>query len=105
MDFVSFMAAGQNLILWVLTIVAGVAAIVSLIHASIQRSDAFRAVDKQTKVIWVAILAASTVFIWFFQAPSLFYLIGVVAVLVYIVDVRPRVDSIQGKSWFRKVGR
>ena len=93
MNFVSFMAAGQNLILWVLTIVAGVAAIVSLIHASIQRSDAFRAVDKQT------------VFIWFFQAPSLFYLIGVVAVLVYIVDVRPRVDSIQGKSWFRKVGR
>ena len=46
--------------------------------------------------------AGSTLFIWFFQAPSLLYLVGVVAMLVYLVDVRPRVDSIQGKSWFKK---
>jgi hypothetical protein len=26
----------------------------------------------------------------------------VVAAIVYIVDVRPRVDSIQNQSWFRK---
>lgn len=96
------MAAGQSLILWILTIVAGVASLVCLIHASMQRADAFPAVGKQTKVIWVLILLAATLFIWFFQAPSLFYLIGVVAMLVYLVDVRPRVDEIQGKSWFSK---
>lgn len=29
-------------------------------------------------------------------------IIGVVAMLVYLVDVRKRVDDIQGKSWFSK---
>jgi len=101
-DFFTVMAAGQNLILWALTVVAGVAAVVCLIHAAIQRSDAFPAVDRQSKVIWVSILAAATLFIWFFQAPSLLYIVGVVAMLVYLVDVRKRVDDIQGKSWFSK---
>ncbi|MCH5643990.1 DUF2516 family protein [Gordonia sp. ABSL49_1] len=102
MDFFSVMSAGQNLILWALTVVAGVASLIALMHAAIQRKDAFPAVDRQSKVIWVALLAGATLFIWFFQAPSLLYLVGVVAMLVYIVDVRPRVDAIQGKSWFKK---
>ncbi|MGC4934277.1 DUF2516 family protein [Gordonia sp. DT30] len=103
MNFVGVLAAGSNLLLLLLTVVAGVAAVVALVHASIQRKDAFPAVDKQSKVIWVALLAAATLFIWLFQAPTLFYLIGVVAVIVYLVDVRPRVDEIQHKSWFRKL--
>ena len=93
---------GQNLILLVLTAVAGVASAVALVHAAMQRADAFPAVDRQSKVIWVSILAAATLFIWFFGAPTILYLIGVVAMLVYIVDVRPRVDEIQGKRWFSK---
>ena len=100
--FFDVMAAGQNLILWALTVVAGGAAVVALIHAAIQRPDAFTAVDRQSKVIWVSILAAASLFIWFFQAPSLLYIVGVVAMLVYLVDVRKRVDDIQGKSWFSK---
>ncbi|QTI70356.1 DUF2516 family protein [Gordonia sp. L191] len=103
MNFVNVLAAGQNLVLWVLTVVAGVAAIVALVHASMQRKDAFPAVDKQSKVLWVSLLALATLFIWLFQAPTLFYLIGVVALIVYLVDVRPRVDSIQNKHWFRKI--
>jgi fatty acid desaturase len=101
-DFFSVLAYGQNLIVLVLTVVAGVAAAVALLHASLQRKDAFPAVDRQSKVIWVAILAAATLFIWFFSAIGLLGLIGVVAMLVYIVDVRPRVDEIQGKKWFSK---
>ncbi|MEE4022041.1 DUF2516 family protein [Gordonia sp. PKS22-38] len=98
----SFMAYGQNLILLLLTLVAGVAAAVALIHAAMQRKDAFPAVDRQSKVIWVSILAAATLFIWLFGAVNLLGIIGVVAMLVYIVDVRPRVDEIQGKRWFSK---
>ncbi|NDK92140.1 DUF2516 family protein [Gordonia desulfuricans] len=104
MSLVGVLAAGQNIVLWLLTVVAGVAAVVTLIHASIQRKDAFPAVDKQSKVLWVSLLAAATVFIWIFQAPTILYLIGVVALIVYLVDVRPRVDAVQGKSWFRKHG-
>ncbi|MYR07028.1 DUF2516 family protein [Gordonia sp. SID5947] len=96
------MAYGQNLILLALTVIAGVASAVALLHAALQRSDAFPAVDRQSKVIWVAILAAATLFIWLFGAVNFLGLIGVVAMLVYLVDVRPRIDDIQGKRWFSK---
>ncbi|WAC53871.1 DUF2516 family protein [Gordonia sp. SL306] len=102
MDLLSVMAYGQNLILLALTVIAGVASAVALVHAALQRSDAFPAVDRQSKVIWVAILAAATLFIWLFGAVNFLGLIGVVAMLVYLVDVRPRVDDIQGKRWFSK---
>ncbi|MDY6810475.1 DUF2516 family protein [Gordonia sp. HNM0687] len=96
------MAYGQNLILLLLTLAAGVAAAVALLHAALQRKDAFPAVDRQSKVIWVSILAAATLFIWLFGAVNFLGIIGVVAMLVYLVDVRPRVDDIQGKRWFSK---
>lgn len=102
MSFFDVMAYGQSAILLIITVVAGVASAIALVHAAIQRSDAFPAVDRQSKVIWVAILAAATLFIWFFGAVSMLGLIGVVAMLVYLVDVRKRVDEIQGKSWFKK---
>ncbi|MGJ0120234.1 DUF2516 family protein [Williamsia sp. MIQD14] len=99
----SILAYGQSLILLVLTVVGGGAAIVALVHAAIQRPDAFPAVDRQSKVIWVGILVLASLFIWFFGLLGLFGIIGIVAVLVYLVDVRPRVDAIQNKRWFRKV--
>ncbi|CAM3091424.1 uncharacterized protein DUF2516 [Williamsia muralis] len=102
MNVLSFMGYAQSLVLLLLTVVAGVAAAVSLVHAALQRPDAFPAVDRQSKVIWVSILAAATAFIWLFGAIFFISILGIVAVIVYIVDVRPRVDSIQNQSWFRK---
>ncbi|MGV9827612.1 MULTISPECIES: DUF2516 family protein [unclassified Gordonia (in: high G+C Gram-positive bacteria)] len=92
----------RSLILLVLTVVAGLASALALVHAAVQRSDAFPAVDRQSKVIWVSILAAATLFIWVFGAVNFLGLAGIVAMLVYLVDVRPRVDAIQGKHWFSK---
>lgn len=91
-----------NVVIELITIAIGVAAIVSLVHAVVQRADAFTAVDKLSKPAWVGILVAATLVIWLFGPLSLFGIIGVIAVLVYVVDVRPRTDEIQGKSWFRK---
>ncbi len=102
MDVLSFLGYAQSLVLLLLTVVAGIAAAVSLVHAALQRADAFPAVDRQSKVIWVAILAAATLFIWLFGAIGILGIVGVVATIVYIVDVRPRVDSIQNQKWFRK---
>ena len=101
-DFFGVLAYGQSLIMLALTVAAGIAAVVALIHAAIQRPDAVPAVDRQSKVIWVSILAGASLFIWFFGAVSFLGIIGVVAMLVYLVDVRKRVDDIQGKSWFSK---
>lgn len=103
MNFVSFLAYGQNIIVLVLTIVGGAAALLALVHAATQRPDAFPAVDRQSKVIWVSILVVGSLFIWFFGLLSFLGIIGIVAVLIYLVDVRPRVDSIQNRRWFRKV--
>ncbi|MFW0789216.1 DUF2516 family protein [Gordonia sp. CPCC 205333] len=104
MDFLTVLNYAQNFVLLALTVVAGVAAAVALVHAAVQRADAFPAVDRQSKVIWVSILAAATLFIWLFGAVSFLGIIADVAMLVYLVDVRPRVDSVQGRSWFRKNG-
>jgi len=98
----------QYYLFWILTILTVVGAVVSLIHAVATRPDAFTAVDAQSKVFWVVVTAVSTlvgVFLGAFSLLSMlgiFYLAAVVAVIVYLVDVRPRVDEVQGKSWFRK---
>ncbi|WP_035719792.1 DUF2516 family protein [Gordonia shandongensis] len=96
----------QQTILLVITYACGVTSLVAFVHAAVTRPDAFTAVDAQSKTFWVALLGGSTLLIWLFGAAALsvwfLFLIGVVAMLVYVVDVRRRVDEILGRSWFRK---
>ena len=98
----------QQWILLVLGLIAGVAALLALVHAAITRPDAYTAVDAQSKTFWVALLAVSTLLIWLFAFGGLgmlmLFLIGVVAVMVYIVDVRRRLDGVLNRNWFRKLG-
>lgn len=83
--------------LWLLAIPVGGYA---FIHALLQRSDAFTAADKLTKPAWLGITGASVLVLIVFQGPwqsgALFWLAGVVAALVYIVDVKPAVVGVQG---------
>lgn len=74
---------------WVLT---GVGAF-AFGHALIHRSDAFTAAGTLTKPQWVAITAGGTAVITLFGAISVLGIIGVVAVLVYLADVRPTVTG------------
>jgi hypothetical protein len=83
---------------------AGAAAgLFAFVHALMQRSDAFTAVDRKTKPIWLAITGGGTAAMALFGlgAGGLFWIAGLVAVLVYIVDVRPRVTEVQkgGRNW------
>ncbi|GAC81066.1 MULTISPECIES: DUF2516 family protein [Gordonia] len=91
-----------------LGVIAGVSALAALVHAVSTRADAFTAVDAQSKTFWVALLAGSNVLIWLFVIGGLgmmvLFLVGVVASMVYIVDVRVRVDEILNRNWFRKLG-
>ena len=78
-------------------LVFGAAAVVHVIR---QRADAFPAVGKLTKPIWITIIAVSTVVIFLVGPISLLGVIGVVAIGVYMADVRPKVDEIQQpRSW------
>lgn len=87
------------LILYVLAVPVGLFA---FIHAALQRADAYTATDKLTKLAWLGITGGGTAALVLFRPPSwlLFWLIGLVAVLVYLVDVKPAVTEVQrGPRW------
>ncbi|MBD0675190.1 hypothetical protein BU198_31960 [Streptomyces sp. CBMA156] len=71
----------------------------ALADAVTRREDAYRAADKKTKGFWVAILAVS--FGWDFLFGVNFFtgigtLAGLVASIVYVVDVRPAIRALTG---------
>jgi hypothetical protein len=68
----------------------------AVIDAAFRREDAFRATDKQTKVFWLIILGIALVVSVLFPILSFLPIIGLIASIVYIVDVRPAVKQISG---------
>lgn len=89
---------------WILLIIwfAGIpVGLYAFVHALLQRADAFTAVDKMSKPAWLGITGGGAVVLGVFQGPTtLLWIVGLVAVLVYIVDVRPKVTEVQnGSSW------
>ncbi|HET6501663.1 MAG TPA: DUF2516 family protein [Amycolatopsis sp.] len=92
---------------WIMLVIGWAGTLTGLfafIHALTQRADAFTAADRKTKPIWLAITGAGTAAMGLFGyggAGTLFWLAGIVAVLVYIVDVRPKLIEVQrgGKNW------
>ncbi|MEU1207656.1 DUF2516 family protein [Nocardia sp. NPDC056611] len=90
-----------GLILWVLWLAAMGMTVFALVHAIRQRPDAFTAVDKLTKPVWIAILLASLGGLLLGQtAVGFLGIAAVVATGVYLADVRPKVDEIQrGPRW------
>lgn len=88
-----FQAPG--LILSVLTLIVFVAQAWAFIDAVSRRPDAFVAADKLTKQAWLIILGlalAAHMLIW--SPISILNLIGTVAALVYLLDVRPAIRSL-----------
>ena len=68
-----------------------------------RKSAAFPAVDKLTKPAWLGITGGACALLLLnlvVPGSMLFYLIGLVAVLVYLVDVKPAVTEVQrGPRW------
>lgn len=74
-----------------------VLAVVAFIMAALAREDAYRAADKQKKSFWMIILGVAVVVnLW---VPMLFVqLAGLVASIVFFVDVRPALKAVTGGS-------
>nr|WP_229795834.1 DUF2516 family protein [Saccharothrix coeruleofusca] len=72
-------------------------------HALSQRADAYTAAERLTKPAWLGITGGGTFALLLFHlygAGGMFWLAGLVAVTVYIVDVRPRLIEVQrGPRW------
>ncbi|GAA3229015.1 DUF2516 family protein [Streptomyces sp. XM83C] len=80
----------------------------ALIDAAIRREDAYRAADKQTKPFWLIVLGLSfLVNVANLTLASMWFLliIGLVATIVYMVDVRPALRGLSGGGgWGRRRG-
>jgi hypothetical protein len=75
----------------------------AFVHALLQRADAFTAIDRLTKPAWLGITGGGTAALALFSFGNftiMFWMAGLVAVLVYIVDVRPKLIEVQrGNRW------
>ena len=82
------------LISWALFLFATFA----FVDAAFRRQDAYRAADKNNKAFWLIILGIAAVVMKLFSVLSFLPVIGLVAVIVYMVDVRPAVREISGRG-------
>jgi len=83
-------------VLGVLQIAVVVTTIYALVHAALQRPDAYTAADKLTKPVWLVILGVGVLLALVLGITGV--AIAAVAAGVYLVDVRPKILEIQGKS-------
>ena len=85
-----------GVVLFVLTWLVLIVTVYAFVHAALQRPDAYTAVDKLTKPVWLLILGVSALLCWAWDimGPS----IAAVAAGVYLTDVRPKLLEVQGKS-------
>ena len=74
-----------------------VMAVYAFVHAAMQRPDAYTAADKLTKPVWLLIIGGCGV-LGFLFGPGFGSAIMAVAAGIYLVDVRPKILEIQGKS-------
>jgi hypothetical protein len=87
-------------VLLILQVAVLVAAVYAFVHAALQRPDAYTAAEKLTKPVWLVILglAVALTSILSFVFGVLGTVIAACATGVYLVDVRPKLLEIQGKS-------
>ncbi|MGH3311618.1 MAG: DUF2516 family protein [Streptomyces sp.] len=83
-------------VLWVLSLVLLLMAVFAFIDGALRRTDAYTAADKKTKPFWLIILGL-TIAVNIY--PILFLQIaGLIATIVYIVDVRPALKQVTGNG-------
>ena len=68
----------------------------AFVHAAMQRPDAYTAAEKLTKPVWLVILGFGALLAFVLDITGA--AIAAVAAGVYLVDVRPKILDIQGKS-------
>lgn len=83
-------------VLGVLQIAVFATSVYAFVHAALQRSDAYTAADKLTKPVWLVILGVCGLLALVLQVMGM--AIAACAAGVYLVDVRPRLLEVQGKS-------
>ncbi|WP_404385104.1 DUF2516 family protein [Knoellia locipacati] len=82
-----------------LTIAALALEVFAFVHALKTRPDAFVAAGKRTKNFWLAVTGVAMLLGFISMGGlGLLAIIGVVAAGVYLADVRPAVETVQGRG-------
>ncbi|WP_228984124.1 DUF2516 family protein [Streptomyces sp. DH12] len=87
--------SGFNSLIGLLFIAMLVFAVVALVFAALAREDAYRAADKQSKSFWLIILGV-TVVVDLFLPMLILQIAGLIATIVFMVDVRPALRQVSG---------
>lgn len=66
----------------------------ALVDAAIRPKAAWQAAVTQSKTMWVAILAVALLL----NGIGLFGIVAMVATILYLVDVRPKLKDVQGRG-------
>ncbi|QNP63976.1 DUF2516 family protein [Streptomyces genisteinicus] len=84
--------------LWMITkLVFVVTSLTALVMAAVAREDAYRAAGKKTKSFWLIILGLAAVVNLVPWLSMLFLSIaGLIAAIVFFVDVRPALQQVSG---------
>lgn len=88
--------AGFDIGLWlILDLVFLVSSVTALVMAALAREDAYRAAGKQKKSFWLIILGV-TVALNLFVSVLFLSIAGLIATIVFFVDVRPALKQVSG---------
>lgn len=68
----------------------------AFVDSAMRREDAYRAAGKQTKPFWLIVLGLATMVSLIFGIMSFLPIIGLIATIVYMVDVRPALRQVSG---------
>jgi Protein of unknown function (DUF2516) len=85
-----------NNVVFVLQFVVAMTTLYAFVHAAMQRPDAYTAAEKMTKPVWLVILGFGTLLALVLSV--LGAAMAACAAGVYLLDVRPKLLEIQGKS-------
>ena len=83
------------LVLWVGLLLV---ILVALVDAVLRPTAAYVAAGKQTKLLWVLVLAVGGAGAMLAGVTSIFGIAGLIAAIVYLVDVRPAVRAVTGRG-------
>ncbi|MFR0353437.1 DUF2516 family protein [Streptomyces sediminimaris] len=82
--------------MWLLSMALIVFSGFALIDAATRREDGYRAAGKQSKPFWLIVLGIAFAVNLIFNILSFLPVIGLIATIVYMVDVRPALRGLPG---------
>lgn len=93
MSFVEFQV-GVTLIIWIVFAVLKIWAFVDCLR---QRADAFPAVNRQTKTLWLILTGIAALTGLVFDPLGIIGIAGVVVALIYLFEIKPKIQELIGR--------